>query len=102
MIEGLKVTVSGVELRKLCNAEVNRQLSRVETYRQQLANFEHAKVEAAQFTGGDPIRALKDKLHDHENSAKEMEFVAEHLVPTETYLLDWAALHKLGIVSKQY
>ncbi len=102
MIEGLKVTVKGAELRDLCLARVQHHVERAKVYEQQVANMTKNDIEPAAFTGGDPTRALKEKQSSHEAQAGEIEFIANHLVLTEDYLLDTNALVTLGISKRHW
>jgi hypothetical protein len=97
MIEGLKVTVNANELRELCMAQASFHRDRATTYAENLKNLEDAEIEGMQYSGGDPKKALRDKQTQHENSANELRFIADHLKAGEEYLLDQAALVKLGI-----
>lgn len=80
--------------------EHHRQRSKV--YAEQVASMEKNEVEGMNYTGGDPKRALRDKLDEHESQAGEMDFIAAHLVADEQYLLDSSALCKLGIAKSRY
>jgi hypothetical protein len=102
MIEGLKVTIPGHRLRSLCFAAADKHESRAQTYRDQIANFEAAKVEAASFSGGDPIQALQRKLSEHADEAAELTFIADNLDAEASYLLDRGDLKKLGICKNAY
>lgn len=102
MIEGIKVTITGIELNALCVAEAQRNRDRAKVYTDQRANFEAAEIEAMQYTNGDPKKVLSDRITSHLNAAEEMEFVAEHVKLAEDYLLDYGDLHKLGITKTSY
>ena len=102
MIEGLKVTVDGTELMELCFARAKYHDDRAIAYKKQIDSMELSKIEGMQYTNGDPIGALRDKLTQHVNEGLEMEFIANHIVLAEEYLLDSAALHKLGICKSRY
>jgi hypothetical protein len=102
MIEGLKVTVVGTEMRELCVRAADYHAERVRVYDQQLASMQDSNIEAANMTGGDPMRALTERKSGHQNKEHEMRFVAAHIDLGEQYLLDWDALHKLGIVKDRY
>ena len=102
MIEGLKVTVSGDELRGLCTKRADHHRSRAKVYSQQVESMTVNEIEGMAYTNGDPRRALGDKRSQHENEAAELDFIAEHLVAAEDYLLDSAALQKLGICKSRY
>ena len=97
MIEGLKVTVAGTELKTLCEKRAEHHRERAHVYRAQKASMEKNVIGSMQYSGVDPIRAIGDKLESHEANGDEMDFIAAHLVAGEQYLLDSSALSKLGI-----
>lgn len=102
MIEGLKVTVKGGEVRDLADKRADYHAERRTAYAEQVVSMEAAKVEGMAYTNGDPVRALKEKLDEHGSEEQEMRFISAHIDPKETYLLDRDALHRLGIVKKRY
>lgn len=110
MIEGLKVTVAGTELRDLCLKQAEFHDARRATYAENVKNLadaeqgdEEAGIGAITYTGhADPKKALRDKAAQHGNSADELRFIAGHLELSETYLLDDAALRKLGVTKNGY
>jgi hypothetical protein len=102
MIEGLKVTIVGNELRELCAKRADHHRDRSKVYGEQIAMMEKNEVEGMNYTGGDPKRALADKQTEHESQAGEMDFIAAHLVADEQYLLDSQALVRLGIAKSRY
>ena len=100
MIEGLKVTIDGNELRELCAKRANHHRDRAEVYARQIQSMEESKIEGMQYTSSDPQKALNDKKAQHEFEAEELTFIADHLSITEQYLLDREALYKLGIANR--
>jgi hypothetical protein len=102
MIEGLKVTVSGTELKELCLKQGRHHKHRASVYAAQEQSMVANQIEPMHYSGGDPRQALKDRRAVHESEANELEFIATHLVPNEQYLLDCAALTKLGITRSRY
>ena len=102
MIEGLKITIEGTELKELCAKRAQHHLERSVAYAGQLASMEKAEIEGMQYSGGDPKRALRDKKEQHDAEASEMDFIAAHIVTSETYMLDKDALYKLGISKRGY
>jgi hypothetical protein len=102
MIEGLKVTIGGTELADLCGKRAAHHRKRAKVYAEQAANLTAAQIEGMTYSNGDPRRALNDQQHEHEASAAEMEFIENHIVLNEQYLLDRDALYKLGITKSSY
>lgn len=103
MIEGLKVTVSGEELSQLCTRWAEHHHERAKIYADQIKSMEEAKIESAvNMTNGDPIAALKSQEERHVAEASEMEFIAKHLVRTESYLLDNSDLARIGVTKRRW
>lgn len=98
MIEGLKVTIPGAELRQLCEDRAAHHAARVEAYQGQVDSMKSAQVEPMQYSGGDPIKALEDKRDQHQTQGDEMTFIAAHIDTTESYLLDRSDLERIGVV----
>lgn len=102
MIEGLKVTIVGTELKELCTKRAEHHRQRAKVYAGQKASMEENEIGEMSYSNGDPKRVLKDKQEQHEAESGELDFIAAHLVPTEDYLLDASALCKLGISKRSY
>lgn len=93
MIEGLKATVRGDELKRII-------LDRANKYRDEAkaACVQRAKLQSA---GADDAREKHDekyKLH----LAKSREWLAAHIVTDETYLLDRGDMVLIGIEEDEY
>lgn len=102
MIEGLKVTIVGTELRELCIKRAEHHRQRAKVYAGQKASMEENEIGEMTYSNGDPKRVLKDKQEQHEAESGELDFIAAHLVAGEQYLLDSSALAKLGISKRGY
>lgn len=102
MIEGLKVTITGAELRELCLKRSDHHLQRVEAYAAQEASMSQNQIEGMSYSGGDPKKVLTEKRKQHEWEASELQFIATHLDPSEKYLLEGEDLIKLGICKSRY
>ncbi|BCM89067.1 hypothetical protein IAD21_00910 [Abditibacteriota bacterium] len=100
MIQGLKVTIPGAELRQLCEARATHHKERQAVYEQQIASMEENKVEGMNYSGGDPVRALKEKREQHQQLADEMAFTATHVDVNESYLLDRGDLERIGVITQ--
>lgn len=98
LIEGLKVTVSGRELRDLCSRQAAFHEDRAKVYAEQHKSLEGAQVEGMHYSGGDPKKALQDKQTEHENKHRELAFIAEHVKLDAEYLLDRSALSEIGVI----
>lgn len=53
------------------------------------------------YTGGDPVRALRDKQSEHTRMASLFDFLREHLVKGEVYRLDESELSKLEFIESK-
>lgn len=102
MIEGLKVTILGSELRQLCSNRSLHHRNRASEYAAQVQNFTGAKIESMGYTNGDPIKAMTDKRDEHLREAEEMEFISAHIDLNQEYLLERSDLYTLGIVSRYH
>jgi hypothetical protein len=102
MIEGLKVTVGGSELRDLANARAAHHEERAKTYAEQVESMKAAKVEGMQYSGGDPVSALEKRHAEHTTDARELRFIPDHIDESETYLLRREDLMRLGITNSAY
>ncbi len=103
MIEGLKVTVEGRELVELCLARSAWHAERAQLYRNQALSIEANKLEGMHNTSaGNPAEQLKEKAKTHEADSSELNFISQHLVLSETYLLGREDLAKLGITKSRY
>ncbi len=98
MIEGIVVTLTGNELKKLCNEHAAHHRKRAKVYAGQIKNMEENQIEAAHnMTAGDPLANLKSRLDSHSDDAAEMKFIAAHLDLKEKYRLQREDLGRLGI-----
>lgn len=96
MINGLQVTISGEEAKQLCLKQAEFHAQKARTYKAQAETMAQVGVEMSHYSN-DPKRAMFDKVAQHQNSASELMFIAEHLDLSETYRLDRSALITLGI-----
>ncbi len=102
MIEGLKVTVVGTELKELCLKRAEHHKQRAGVYAAQATSMEENEIGAMNYSNGDPKRAIKDKQNQHENDSSELKFIADHLIADEQYLLERADLARIGIAQRGY
>lgn len=97
MIEGLKVTIAAAELKELCEQAAVHHRNRSKAYEQQMDRMANDSIERSDHSSVDPFRQIKEKRDSHDGLSAELEFIAAHLNPKETYLLDRHDLAKLGI-----
>ena len=103
MINGLKLTITGDELRSLLQERVNEHRVAEKRWRDELARPAPARVDLANLAddvGDDELTALAEagiqfpdhmceyEADRHEWRAEVLEFIREHLEPLEVYRLD--------------
>ena len=99
MIEGLKFDVSYQEMQVHLEAKEAHHRERAAFYADKAAALEKGGAEAAQFSGGDPVRALRDSQTKHVHRADLFDFLRRHLIAGETYRLTEADLVVLEFIS---
>jgi hypothetical protein len=106
MIEGLKVTVSGKELKTLCLARAAYHKGRVRFYEDKATSLKGIdsdnSVGFSNSSSGDPIKQMEASALKHKQQAEELAFTAEHLVAKENYLLARADLNIIGVVAQAW
>lgn len=102
MILGIKITIPGKELHSLLWERAEYHMKRMDAYAEQIKSMKDNKIEGMTYSGGDPIKVLKDKHDQHSNQERELKFIAKYLDTNETYMLDDNDLRKLGIISNRY
>ena len=102
MIEGLKVTINGPELVKLCTDRATHHENRAATYARQIDSMKEDAVEGMQYTNGDPVKNLEGRMSHHQRESSELTFIAKHIDKSEQYLLERQDLEKLGICKSRY
>lgn len=100
MIQGLKVTVAGVEVHDLVEKRVAFHRERSEFYAGKVKLLEGVELNAG--SSVDAVRDLEGKRDQHSRDAQELAFYADHLDRQETFLLDRSDLQRLGVVKSAY
>ena len=96
MIKGLMVTVAGVELQKLCLANAERLRRKA---KEALKLMAVCGEQSEMSYGANDAKSSADRA---ESQAQEMEFVAAHLVPNETYELSTNDLARVGVIDSRF
>jgi hypothetical protein len=109
MIEGLKVTVAGTELRDLCAKRADYHRTRAAAYSKKIAAFGkgddgddesesqlHALMSS---TTANPAKQLTERHRQHIAAAEELEFTAAHIDASERYLLERDDLMRIGVIA---
>jgi hypothetical protein len=97
MITGLKVTVGGEELVKLCSAQADYHANRAKIHEKAVASMADAGLSIANYSGGNPKAEVQSRVEYHQNAERELRFIAEHIDTAERYLLEHHDLETLGI-----
>ena len=95
MIEGLKVTVTGEELKALCRRRASQHMDNAE-----LCDADAKRHRSNNLTI--PAAKAEEKAEWHRGNVEEMNFIAEHVYITEEYRLNRADMQILGIVRNQW
>lgn len=99
MIEGLRLDFTTGELAAHLTQRIDHHIERAGFYEKQASALEGGGVQAQQYSGGDPLRSLRDSMAQHRNRAELLRVMRDHLVPDETYRLDEGDLLKIEILS---
>jgi hypothetical protein len=94
MIEGLKVTISGSEVRELATKRAACHAEKAEQYRNQLEALAGLNVVGTSNRPGDDAKA---RIIQHTEHAAEMQFIADHVDVNEQYILNSGDLARLGV-----
>lgn len=97
MIEGLIVTLEALELRGLCQSRADFHRGRCDEYAKNLSALEASAIEGMNYTGGDPKRAVKERMDTHRTEQYALQFIAGHLDMNQTYRLGNHDMKRLGI-----
>lgn len=103
MIEGLKVTVKGSELKDLAHKQAIFHSERAEFYKRQVQEYEKfADQDSPSGSRQSPKEAASQKFNEHNIKYDYLMFVSSHLIESEDYLLSESDLVQLGIVKRTY
>lgn len=97
MIEGLRIDVSSEEMKKILKDRVSYHSEKAEMYGSQVKALEG---EPTVDMTADPKKALRDRLRHHQRKWEFFNFLAEHVIPNETYRLSEIDLTRLEILSR--
>lgn len=102
MIEGFHADIAGAELQAHLEARAAYHEARERQYGLEITRLEAGRIEAMPYTGGDPVRALRDKQSEHAAKAEEFHFLAGHLVLPETYRLSRTDLQEVEFLTRRW
>jgi hypothetical protein len=101
MIEGLKIEISSAELTDHISARAEFHEGKAAFYDEQVSALKAGGVGAIA-QSNDPVSSLQGSARQHMERSAFFRFMAEHLIPDETYRLDESDLGRLEIVSRYY
>ena len=99
MIEGLKIDIPSVELVEHLTERATFHLERGKFYREQAKAIGERGDIIADVTN-DPQRNLNQSGKTHEERYAFFRFLAEHVVPSETYRLNESDLARIELLSR--
>lgn len=102
MIEGLKFDVTSGELASHLAGRIDHHRERQEFYREKASALASGGAEGQEYTGGDPVRSLRESANKHANRADLFEFLQDHIIPSEKYRLEESDLTQLEILSRYF
>ena len=100
MIEGLHFDVPYEELKEHLGFKARHHDERRVFYEKQVHVLDEGGAEAADFSGGDPIKALRSKASDHRSRSELFQFLTDHLIEGEVYRLSQTDLVTLELISR--
>jgi hypothetical protein len=102
MIEGLKIEIPTRELREHIEARAQYHRDKAEWYAGQVSNLRAGGLAEQRHMSNDPVSSLERSEQDHREKCAFFSFLAEHLIPDETYRLTEADLSRLEFISRYY
>lgn len=109
MIEGLKITLPGLEVQRLMRARAAHHEKRREDYRKTyetlsaaMSGMNREQAPKLSSMNNDPVEQAKQGIERHEAKQCEFTYLAKFVDLTETFLLDTADLHQLGVIESRY
>lgn len=109
MIQGLFIDVTSEELKKMLLGRLEYHKNKLAVYQKQLGQLEEvektlqAEAEVISKTShGSPKSSMEQAIKKHSDQIIYYEFMAAHVVPSETYRLGEQELTRLGVSSERY
>ena len=103
MIEGIKIELASAELREHLGGRAEHHRKKAESYEGQVVGLkEVADGDEVRFHSANVVDTLQNKVREHRSKAALFSFLAEHLIPDETYRLSENDLTRIEIVSRYF
>jgi hypothetical protein len=101
MIQGLQIDVSSTELKEHIQGRAKHHKEKAEWYEKQVRNLKEGGVTES-MASNDPTSSLQRSAEEHRQKFGFFSFMADHIVPNETYRLTEHDLSRLEFVSRYY
>lgn len=110
MIEGLKLQISSDELKKISAARAEYHAKKSDWFKSkakeiqpELDNFADEAANLGKYSNqGNVVENLATKSKHHEDKATLFRFMAEHVIPNETYSLSNEDLVRLEVIGNRW
>lgn len=113
MIDGIKLQLSTQELKELIVKRVEYHqkkhdwaAQKVKEIEPELGELDDEAGRQGKYTNslgnGNPVSAFKQQAKHHGDRVTYFKFLAEHLIPNETYVLEEDDLRRIEVLSQHY
>jgi hypothetical protein len=109
MIEGLRVTVPGTEVKALLEERAKYHSQRSSDYRRTwetlsaaMGSLQEEDMPKMSSMNNDPVAQAKAGIERHTAKEKENTFMAKFVKTEEDFLLGTEDLHRLGVIESRY
>jgi hypothetical protein len=99
VIEGLRIEIGSAEIQEHLRERASYHRERRRFYERQVASLREGGLRAGRVSN-DPVGSLQESANRHGEREAFLRFMAEHIVPNETYRLTEQDLIRLEIVSR--
>jgi len=101
VVDGLKILISGEELRQHLAEKAGMHQEKADLYRGQIGSIEAIGDDLSN-QSMDPRRQLLDKERSHRQRAQLFDFMATHIVVTASYMLNEQDLMRVEIMDRSW
>lgn len=101
MIDGLKIHVSSEEIRGHLEKRAGYHRDKASFYAKQASQLREGGVGTTGHSN-DPVGSLQSSQRSHEEKSAFFAFMAEHVIPNDTYQLSENDLTRLEFVSRYF
>lgn len=104
-VKGLKYQLSTEQLKIHLMGRVEHHKKKAEWYKDKLGTLRQGldrEESRMSSMNSNPIEEFEKKIKKHENLVSSLTFMADHLIPSENYILDDDDLRKIEVVESGY